>query len=59
MTHLGDGTHTKLVKGASEERSEGRHKRDSTVSAGSPNAHTHQVLLSNKAFNVPARENLG
>lgn len=56
QTHLRDGTHAQLVKCAGEEGSKGGHKGNSAVTAGGTDAHSHQILLSNEALNIPANK---
>ena len=55
---LGNGSHADLIERPSEEGSERAAEDDVAVSAGQPDAHTHQVLLGDEALHVAVVEGL-
>ena len=50
------GSHANLIESAGEERCKGTAEDDVTIPAREPNPDTHQVLLSDEAFNVAVVE---
>ena len=55
---LGDGAHADLIECAREERRKGADERDGALAAPAPNAHSHQVLLSNETLDETVWERL-
>ena len=55
---LADDAHAEIVEGPCQETSERGEEGDGSITTGSPDSDTHQVLLADETLDIPTRIDL-